>query len=74
MNTYSLKAHLEQLSDNNPNHIYTMICECKACADKNWVKVKTAQIPAVATKLGYSDMMTKADFDTMIHKIVQKAG
>lgn len=74
MNTYSLKAHLEQLSDNNPNHIYTMICECKACADKNWVKVKTVHIPDVARLLGYDDMITKAQFDTLVHKIVQKAG
>lgn len=74
MNTYSLKAHLEQLSDNNPNHIYTMICECKACADKKWVKVSTAQIPSVATKLGYTDMITKAQFDDIIHRVVQKVG
>ena len=74
MNTYSLKAHLEQLSNNNPNHVYTMICECNDCADKNWVKVPTAQIPSVATKLGYSDMITKAQFDNIIHRVVQKVG
>jgi hypothetical protein len=74
MNTYSLKAHLEQLSLGDPNHLYTMICECAKCADKKWVKVRTAQIPEVATKLGFTDMITKAQFDTLIHKVVQKAG
>ena len=74
MNTYSISAHLEQLSDSNPQHVYTMICECKECSDKKWVKVTTAQIPALATKLGYSDMITKAEFDNIVHRVVQKVG
>jgi hypothetical protein len=74
VNTFSLKSHLDQLSDNNPQHVYTMICECNECSDKNWVKVLTAQIPSVATKLGYADMITKAEFEALVHKVVQKAG
>ena len=74
MNTYSLKAHLSQFTTSNPNHVYTMICECKACNGKNWVKVRTTQIPSVATKLGYSDMITEAQFNNIIHQVVQKVG
>lgn len=74
MNTYSLKAHIEQYTNENPNHVYTMICECNACADKKWVKVLTASIPSVATNLRYDDMITVEQFNNLVHRVVQKLG
>ena len=56
---------------NNPNHIYTFVCFCDKCESKQFVKIRTAQLPAVATKAGYSDMMTREQLDELAHKVIQ---
>lgn len=74
MNRQSLKAHLEQLSNDNSKHLYTFICECEGCTQKNWVKVITAQIPNFVSRLGYGDEITKEDLQKITHLVVQKLG
>ena len=73
-NTFSISKHLAQLTDRNPNHIYTAICACQPCKGKNWVKVSSSVIPSFAKTLGFDDIMTVKDFKMVMHAIVQLKG
>lgn len=75
MTTYSITEWVNtELLANNAGHIFTMVCDCKECANKNFVKVRSAQLPALAIKAGYADMITAKQFQELMHKVVQKAG
>jgi hypothetical protein len=69
-----LSEHLRQFTDINPQHLYTMFCECYRCKNKKFVKVRTDQIPLVAEKMGYGDLITTRQFENIIHAVVQKLG
>jgi hypothetical protein len=74
METFSISKHMAQFTDRNPRHVYTAICECKHCKNKNWVKVNSSVIPSFAKTLGFDDMLTAKDFKMVIHSIVQLKG
>jgi hypothetical protein len=75
MNTYSLTEWVNtEFLSRNPDHIYTAICDCKKCETKNFVKVRTAQLPALAIRTGLGDKITAKQFQDLMHLIVQKLG
>ena len=75
MGTYSITNWVKtEFLANNAGHIFTMSCFCQQCVNKSFVKVRTAQIPALALKAGYPDMITAKQFQQLMHKVVQKAG
>ncbi len=75
MNAYSITTWVnDNFLASNPDHIYTFVCDCKQCENKKFVKIRTATLPALVIKAGYSDMITAKQFEELAHKVVQKAG
>ena len=73
MNTtvFSFSNYINELGGLAP---YTFLCECKACNSKRMVKVQKNEASQFVTKLGYSDELTKEEFDQMHHNIMQQFG
>ena len=75
MNAYSISQWVnDTYLAKNPEHIFTMVCDCSKCANKKFVKIRTAQLPELAIKAGFSDMITAKQLQELMHKVVQKAG
>lgn len=73
--TYSLREWVEtELTARNPLKVYTLICDCKNCTPQKWVRIYAHQLPALATKAGYSDQMTADQLQELAHRTIQRVG
>ena len=69
--TYSFKEYIENLGGLAP---YSFLCDCKACKNKQMVKVAKESAPQLLEMMGLPDEMTPQDLEIAHHLIVQELG
>jgi len=70
-NTFSFSKYIEQLGGIAP---YSFLCECKACKNKQMVKVDKASAPKLLQMMDLPDEMTPKDLEIAHHLVVQELG
>jgi len=69
--TFSFKEYIENLGGIAP---YSFLCECKACKNKQMVKVDKASAPELLKMMDLPDEMTPKDLEIAHHLVVQELG
>jgi hypothetical protein len=68
METYSLSAWVQS----SKFKTWTFLCLCPECkAAPNTIKIHFNELPEVAKRLGYPDMITKKDLNEISHRMLK---